>query len=460
MNYEDLKYLSVPLPEDILKEKWSGNLGQVRKLIACRVEDKGMTEPLRKRLELELSILDHMVQRYTVSREEGLKMVQEEFPNLTEEDFDRLQLENKMDWIYLDGKVMYLNNFCRNLKKVYPELAQLHKKPEEIKAPEKEKWVKPEVKDGEEISAHIHLRHELRLAPSAVKEGKNLHVHIPLPVERDQIKNLKILSVNPSPVKLPDMTEEQPTVYFEEKAAQGQVFSVEYEFDHVTTYHDLERVDLKAVSDAAENLPEEVKPYLREELPHIAFTPYLRALAAELQGEEKNPLLVAHRFYDYITQKVDYRFVRDYASFDNISQYCAVNQRGDCGVQALLFITLCRIAGIPAKWQSGLCADPGSIGEHDWARFYVPSIGWVYADPSYGGGARRQGEEEKRKFYFGNTDPYRIPINDDFQRDLVPAKKFMRDDPYDNQRGEVEYEDGGIYGKDYQRTFVEIDIHG
>ena len=34
-------------------------------------------------------------------------------------------------------------------------------------------------------------------------------------------------------------------------------------------------------------------------------------------------------------------------------------------MQALLFITMCRIAGVPARWQSGLYAEPGSVGMHD-----------------------------------------------------------------------------------------------
>ena len=46
--------------------------------------------------------------------------------------------------------------------------------------------------------------------------------------------------------------------------------------------------------------------------------------------------------------------MREYFTISNISEYAATNLKGDCGVQAILFITLCRIAGIPAKWQSGL----------------------------------------------------------------------------------------------------------
>ena len=54
--------------------------------------------------------------------------------------------------------------------------------------------------------------------------------------------------------------------------------------------------------------------------------------------------------------------MRDYACIDHLAEYCALNLKGDCGVQALLFITLCRIAGIPAKWQSGIDAKPGDVG--------------------------------------------------------------------------------------------------
>ena len=34
---------------------------------------------------------------------------------------------------------------------------------------------------------------------------------------------------------------------------------------------------------------------------------------------------------------------------------------------ALTFITMCRIAGVPARWQSGLYVAPDSVGSHDWA---------------------------------------------------------------------------------------------
>lgn len=116
---------------------------------------------------------------------------------------------------------------------------------------------------------------------------------------------------------------------------------------------------------------------LAEQAPHICFTPYLRSLAAELRGSETDPVRIARRFYDFITTQVMYAYQRPYLLIEGGAEYTAVNLRGDCGLQALLFITLCRISGVPARWQSGLYAAPGDVGSHDWAEFYSDRLGWL-----------------------------------------------------------------------------------
>ena len=94
--------------------------------------------------------------------------------------------------------------------------------------------------------------------------------------------------------------------------------------------------------------------------------------------------------------------------------------------------------GIPAQWQAGLYTTPDEAGNHDWARFYIAPYGWLYADCSFGGSAHRAGCEERRAFYFGNLEPWRLPLCSAFQQELNPPKRFLRYDPYDNQNGEVE----------------------
>ena len=198
---------------------------------------------------------------------------------------------------------------------------------------------------------------------------------------------------------------------------------------------------------------------LEEEAPHIMFTPLIRAMCQEIVGDETNPLLKAKRIYEYVTDRVRYSYVRRYSTILNIPEYAAVNQKGDCGVQAVLFITLCRCAGVPARWQSGLFAAPYDIGGHDWAQFYVAPYGWLYADLSFGGSAHRLGNEERRAFYFGNLDPFRMPANLAFQHEFIPPKQFMRNDPTDNQYGECEYNDRALTLKEYSCEHTMVDIH-
>ena len=81
--------------------------------------------------------------------------------------------------------------------------------------------------------------------------------------------------------------------------------------------------------------------------------------------------------------------------------------------------------------------------------------GWMYADCSFGGGAYRAGAMDRWNFYFGNLEPFRVPCCSDFQHEFAPEKKFLRDDPYDNQNGEAEYEDRGlIHHVDYETKKV------
>jgi hypothetical protein len=314
-----------------------------------------------------------------------------------------------------------------------------------------------DLKDGDEMKAHIHIRHDLWLDPDVIEEGKNLHVYMPVPLERAQIHNLKVINVSPEPKHMPEEGDIMPTAYFEEKAAPGQVFSVEYEFDNILKYVDMSKVDFDAI--AAEPYPEDVICYTQEKGPHIVFTPYLKAMAAEIKGDETNPVKIARRIYDYMTCNLRYTYVRDYASIDIIPEWMALGRRGDCGVQALLFITLCRICGIPARWQSGLDSEPGSIGSHDWAQFYVPTLGWRWADLSFGLAAKMRNHDARWNFFFGNLDPFRIPTNCDVNGAYNPPMKFMRMDPCDNQGGEVEYDDGAlIRGVHYDFTDLGIQL--
>jgi transglutaminase-like putative cysteine protease len=118
----------------------------------------------------------------------------------------------------------------------------------------------------------------------------------------------------------------------------------------------------------------------------------------------------------------------------------------------LLFITLCRMNNIPARWQSGWNIFPGATSNHDWTEIYLVPYGWIPVDPymgiyamSYATTLSPEQRRELRDFYFGGLDQYRMIANSDHNQTLTPPKQTMRSDNVDFQRGELEWGHHNIY---------------
>ncbi|MDR1649004.1 MAG: transglutaminase domain-containing protein [Synergistaceae bacterium] len=441
--YSDLRYLLVELPEDIAKLKTAGYFERAGRVIDKRLQ-KQLPLALRKRLEIEKEILARIPLYYPYSYERAFSLLSASFRDFGPEEMETLWEEDALDWIFVKGWPFFKDDIVANLVKTRKDLADRVTDPSLLTDREGNFSLLDEtiakMKRKGTLAYRIRIRTAVTVMPESVEEGKTLRVHLPIPVEYAQVSGFKLLDAGPEPkfVAAPDYP--QRTVYFEERAQPGQEFFVEYEYVSRMTYVEARP---EAVADAQPTF------YTEEQLPHVVFTPYIRDLAAELAGDEKNPLLRARRVYDFLTTRFMYSFVRPYLTIPAITTYAVTGLKGDCGIQALAFITLCRALGVPARWQAGLYVNPRYIGGHDWAQFYVAPYGWLYADCSFGGAAWRAGAEERWNFYFGNLEPFRMPANSDFQFDFDPARKFRRCDPYDNQNGEVEYEHRGLGPEEY-----------
>lgn len=445
--YQDIKALSVALPEDIEKKKWYGDFEG-----ACRLIDiwlsRDIPEMLRAKLKLERDLLQVLPLEYTMDHEEALEALRQKIPDLSEDEFTELKDHGKIDWIYVNGKEHFLKNFVSTLLIANPDLKQRAAKfNPEIEKPDEEDLALLEIiekiQEQKSLTYHFHIRATVTISDEAFHPG-HVRVHIPVPGLCKQIQKIQILSASSNEYVFADESAAQRTIFMEEDMTANHPFYVEYEYDNHVSFVEVEPHKVIPIE------PSAFSDELSEKLPHIQFTPYMRSLAAKLTEGISNPYLKAKNIYDYITTHVSYSYVRNYLSIENLSEYAALGQKGDCGIQALMFITLCRISGIPARWQSGLYATPYSAGMHDWAQFYIEPYGWLFADCSFGGHAYISGDENQRQFYFGNIDPFRMPANSDFQEELFPPKKFLRADPYDNQRGEIEFDDRGLHFNEFQ----------
>ena len=111
--------------------------------------------------------------------------------------------------------------------------------------------------------------------------------------------------------------------------------------------------------------------------------------------------------------------------------------------RTFLYMSMLRYKGIPVRWQSGWMIPPGAENLHDWCEVYYEGAGWIPSDVSYDlQNLRNQGD---REYYLSGIDTYRMIVNDGVSGNLYPQKQFMRSEPYDFQRGEVEWKGGNLY---------------
>lgn len=440
--FSDIRYLEVPLPEDIEKMKWHGDFARAQRVIARRLNGE-LPQALRKRLELEQEILRRMPEHYPYTWDEAFQAIRTCDPSVTREKMEELFENNQLEWIYINGEIHFHELVVSNFDKTRVKGTERQSTEQEAL---RDACIR-KMKEQGGMALQYRVRVSLKLSEAAERPGQRIRVDLPLPVICTQIRHTELLSVTPSEetnILVAPEDSLNRSVCIETVCKPGQVYTAEYSFENRTYYT---HPDPEKVSDSQPDF------YTEEQAPHIHFTPYLRALTEEVVGEEKNPLLKAKRIYEYITSHVQYSFMRAYATITDITQYAAAGLKGDCGVQALLFITMCRIAGIPARWQAGQYANPADTGSHDWAQFYIAPYGWLFADCSFGGRAYREQDQERREFYFGNLDPYRIPMAAEFQQDFIKPSSHFRNDPYDNQVGEVAFEDRNLHHHEFETRY-------
>ena len=452
MNINDaIQYLNVGLPEDIRRCQMLGDYAEAIRLIDFRLEQTDIADCLRNSLLVHRVIFQRLPGEFPYSKEEALAIVRKDIPDYTPEELQHQMDLRNIRWIYVDGQPRLSRRFYSSMLKAVPSFAARAQKKlggvesatsDTVEAQRLDISMQ-KMKERGSLTNRIRVRATLKLKDEYFIPGMFLRAHLPIPAACQQQSDIRIEKMWPETGIIAPEDAAQRTICWEETMTENHEFMVEYSYLHTARYTDAYH---------GKGIPSTLRCDTEEKPPHLVFTPYIRALCDELTEGMEDPLMKARAFFDFITKNMKYTFMPDYLVLEDIADSCAKSYTGDCGVFALLFITLCRCAGIPAQWQSGLTAEPDFIGCHDWVRFYVEPYGWIFADPSYGTGAVRLGKEERRQFYFGNLDPYRMVANREFQENFTIPKEQLRSDPYDNQMGEVETSDRGFFSNEFDHS--------
>ncbi len=163
--------------------------------------------------------------------------------------------------------------------------------------------------------------------------------------------------------------------------------------------------------------------YMVSEQYYNSSNPSLVALSNSIVNALDNPIEKARDLFDWVVSNIDYE-IQD----EELGAFLAYNQGiGDCSEYSDLLITLLRIQGIPARKVTGFLvtnvanhqpklgnkyvfdlnfdgvslttSSTNEILGHAWVEYYVPSVGWIVCDPTWGSG------------YFNHIDFLRFNLN-------------------------------------------------
>ncbi|MEK6649617.1 MAG: transglutaminase-like domain-containing protein [Bacteroidota bacterium] len=411
---------------------------------------------LRRTWQFELDRLRRIRLDYSASRDKLWTQVQRAVRDITKEEFEQWIADGRFDRRTIDGQEWFVYTSRSNLFWRYPDAAARRLNPPNDTAFDRSVWQNALAITNAAADAgrpyvlpkRFSVTMNVTVDPKGIPDGSTVRAWLPIPRSFPFQTNFRLVRSS-SPATLDNETSPIRSAYMERVLENDSTldFEVEYEYTHFGIRFPLDpaRVEPTDASDPA------VREFTREG-PHVVFTDTMRSIAASIAGEITNPLKKARAYYDWIAENIQYSYAIEYSTIRNISEYCLINRYGDCGQEALLFMTLCRLSGIPARWQSGWFTFPGGKTNHDWTEIYVRPWGWIPVDPYMGIFARQylttlgpQEQQAVQDFYFGGLDQYRIAANSDHSQALRPPKRGLRSDDVDFQRGELEYDGTNIY---------------
>lgn len=283
------------------------------------------------------------------------------------------------------------------------------------------------------------------------------------PREGEELRDVQFIGATPMPTKISRASENDPKFYYYNFSPGGQLpdqisATLSWEFTTFERYTHWKGMEVGEYDKGSALY----KRYTVEEEP-IDFDIEMVSVAKDIFKEAKgDPIQTALACYNHVVSKFRYDLSQDwyitYTGLDAMTNAsrCWKNKHGVCDEFASLYCAMLRSVGIPARPVAGFChldllytdedTDDDIVnifsrvvrkngpfffaGGHAWAEYYLPNIGWIPVDPTWGDKDvlipayySRMGNNRDITtvdYYYGKNDPYRIPLFKDWNYTLSP----------------------------------------
>ena len=238
----------------------------------------------------------------------------------------------------------------------------------------------PECRLKSSQAFHVTLR--FRSIPAQRNSGSPAAFIVPLPASIYPFQSVNNLVISPEPLRIVTLGSQNTGAVFSLKSHPDREPDITVSFD-ITLFHSVFPIDLNSPEKKTCSPASDV--YL-ENLPWISSEENagkISRLAGEITAGEKNSYYKIVRIYQYIQKHFVFRERLKPRSLDE----CLADHELQCCDATLLFVSLCRAAGIPARFYSGLFISKDMFyypQTHSWAQVFTEDTGWIPVDVTLG----------------------------------------------------------------------------
>jgi len=252
-----------------------------------------------------------------------------------------------------------------------------------------------------------HVQSTIDLKDINADEGNSLYLWVPRVLEGPEQRDIKVVSVEPEPM-FDDYR--GTTLFFLENLKRGERYSVSIDFIF-SRYEVDTKVNVGRVSLYYDKTNKLYHTYTTPSDLVPASDKTIKSVARSVVGAEKNPYRKARLLYNYVVKRLSYVETPENFSVPGATK----TKKGNAYIYSLLFCSLARSVGIPARAVAGyIIVGKNLCRKHYWAEFYLEKVGWVPVDPLLGDGVKLgdlKAGVNLREFYFGGLDNKHIAMS-------------------------------------------------